>query len=65
MNTQNFSLNYVLNIVKKMSGRFVLIPLKTFKELCSSTKKSNNKITGVIQNWKNADQPEKIKQTKK
>lgn len=42
-----------------MSGKYVLIPLKTFQDLCTSTKKSGNKITGTIQSWTNVDTVEK------
>ena len=42
-----------------MSGKFVLIPLKTFRDLCCSTKKSGNKITGTVQSWSNLDEPKK------
>ena len=42
-----------------MSGKYVLIPLKTFKEICTTTKKSGSKITGVVQSWTNVDEPKK------
>ena len=48
-----------------MTGRYVLIPLKTFQDLCTSTKRNGNKITGVIQNWTHADSTEKTKRQKR
>lgn len=34
-----------------MSGKFVLIPLKTFQDFCVSTKRNGNQITGTVQKW--------------
>ena len=48
-----------------MSGKYVLIPLKTFQDLCSSSKKTGNKITGVIQNWANTDEASKSTTSKR
>ena len=31
-----------------MSKKFVLIPLRTFTDLCSQTKKSGDTITGIL-----------------
>ena len=39
-----------------MSGKYVLIPLKTFEEICSGTKKNGAKITGVIHNLKSSNE---------
>jgi len=33
------------------SKKFVLIPLRTFTELCTQTKKSGDSITGVLKNF--------------
>lgn len=33
-----------------MSKKYVLIPLRTFTDLCSQTKKSGDSITGVLKN---------------
>ena len=48
-----------------MSGKYVLIPLKTFHDLCNSTKKHGTKITGTIGSWSNVDQSQKVKSTKR
>lgn len=34
-----------------MSRKFVLIPLSTFTDLCSQTKKNGDTITGVLKNF--------------
>lgn len=34
-----------------MSKKFVLIPLQTFNELCSQTRKSGDNITGVLKSF--------------
>jgi len=34
-----------------MSRKFVLIPIQTFTELCSQTKKSGDTITGVLKTF--------------
>lgn len=33
-----------------MSKKYVLIPLRTFTDLCSQTKKTGDTITGVLKN---------------
>jgi len=33
-----------------MSKKFVLIPLRTFTDICSQTKRSGDTITGVLKN---------------
>ena len=48
-----------------MSGKYVLIPLKIFQDLCNSTKKQGTKITGTIGSWSNVDQSQKVKSTKR
>ncbi len=45
-----------------MSKKFVLIPLRVFQNLCSSTKKSGDKIYGVIKEY---SENETKKSTKK
>ena len=42
-----------------MSGKYVLIPLKTFQDLCTTTKKAGTTITGTIQNLKKLDEDKK------
>ena len=34
-----------------MNKKFVLIPLRTFSDLCSQTKKTGDTITGVLKNY--------------
>ena len=41
-----------------MSRKFVLIPIRTFTDLCSQTKKSGDTITGIIKQFKE-DEPKK------
>ena len=48
-----------------MSGKYVLIPLKTFQDLCSNTKKVGQKITGTIQNWSQIDESSKTASSKR
>ena len=47
-----------------MSKKFVLIPLQTFQDLCSTTKKSGSTVTGVIKSL-SEDAPEKRKRKAK
>ena len=48
----------------EMSKKFVLIPLQTFQDLCSSTKTSGSLVTGVIKSL-SEDAPEKRKRKAK
>ena len=41
-----------------MSKKFVLIPLRTFTEICSQVKKQGDTVTGVIKSFKE-DEPAK------
>ena len=43
-----------------MSKKFVLIPLRTFTEICSHTKKQGDTITGVLKSG-NEDESKKRK----
>ena len=33
-----------------MSKKYVLIPLRTFKEICSNVRKNGDTVTGVVKN---------------
>ena len=46
-----------------MSKKFVLIPLRTFTDLCCQVKKQGDTITGVIKTLKE-DEPKKSKKRK-
>ena len=42
----------VLNFFRfqTMSKKYVLIPLRTFKEICSNVRKNGDTVTGVVKN---------------
>ena len=42
-----------------MAKKYVLIPLRTFKEVCSSVKISGDTITGVVKNIDEAKESKK------
>jgi len=48
-----------------MSRKFVLIPVRTFTDLCSQTKKSGDTITGVIKQFKEHEPKKRQKPNEK
>ena len=42
-----------------MSKKFVLIPLRTFKEICTNVRKNGETVTGVVKSF------DEIKESKK
>ena len=42
-----------------MSKKYVLIPLRTFKEICTNVRKNGDTVTGVVKNLDEAKEQKK------